>query len=248
MSMPKFHGPQERGGYLVEFALGLPVVLLLIFIVIWISVILHARSTLTVVLGQALRLAATRGDSSLVGTDIIPDIQAWTGDPAQVAPPASLNQFLASPDLEATTYWDYYNTVSLDPVFGGVAGTSGSVRLNETQPEYIYALVYFNQSLRQSIGPTVRFPCDPTLADGSGCVSCVFLNPNSLFSNAVGPQDPWDTAVDGPIPRRRLGMECQYRPSSVFLDPVVKLLRIIAGPAAISPIIITRTKYHDAPG
>jgi len=212
---------------MVEIAFCLPFVLLFIFLIIWVSFSLHAKSSLDSALNHSIRLAATRGIKETVGSKIISDVQDWTGGGPISGP---LQLLLANNRTwlgDADTYYTHL-TQNTFPALASMA---------DLPPEYIYFYIYVGEEMRESVGDYVKFPCDPNAADGAGCLSCAPLNPDSLTVSPYA-ADP---------PRRSMGFECSFRPSGVFVEPVVGLLRLLSGDNLTSLFVVTRKVYYDMP-
>ncbi|MCB0339406.1 MAG: hypothetical protein KDD53_07370, partial [Bdellovibrionales bacterium] len=194
-----------------------------------------------------VRFALTRGNQVLAGSDLIPEVSAWQSS-LSPTPPAPLDSLLATPDEAsgAFGFGGYYDTQA-NAVLPGYS-------FADLPAHYIYAQVYVNQAMKQGVGAAVRFPCDPNLPDGAGCLGCRFLlptnNPMDAFGNPQGPFD--DPSVSGDVPNLAnpnpnfnfnfVGIECSYRPSNVLMDPIVGLLQLLTGNAGASMIVMTRSK------
>lgn len=224
----------ERGATLVELALSIPLLIAGIFIFIWIGTVWNARSALTYALGNATRLAITRGNQDVVGGALISDIQSWVDGNS---PSPGLERLLSSPS-EVGTYQAFYNSSATNPVFG--------LNLDQMPAVYAYTLAYINETMRKSVGQGVRFPCDADAPPdvGEGCLSCTFLNPVQPKLNASDPLVTWSS---GSPPVDRIMVECKYQPSILVLTPIVRLLSIVTGGSGSIPkIVITRRKFISA--
>jgi len=209
---------------MIETAIFMPLVLLGILFFIWLGVTFNARTSLEAAVPRSIMLAITRGVNERVGTDIIQDVQRWHDDPADVTD--RLGKFLAKDvlfDPDALNYYQQHSTTVFD-----------NRALNEMPQEYIYAQLYVNEAMKQSVGSVVKYPC----AGQPGCLNCAFLNPTTLDTITPYGDEP---------PRRKLGLECSYQLSSVLLDPIFSLLRLILGDAAIGPMIIRQRQFMDVP-
>lgn len=212
---------------MVEIAFCLPIAMLFIFGIAWISFWLHAKSSLDSALNHSIRLAATRGVQETVGSAIIQDVQDFTNGYGMSTDLQDLLTYNVPWDSTVETYYDDLTEA-----------TFSSHTLQQLPPEYIYFYIYVGEALRQSVGDYVKYPCDPTEPDGAGCLSCAPLNPTTLDLTPT---------TDEP-PRRSMGFECSFRPASVFLSPVAGLVKIISGAEMSSTATITRKVYYDMPG
>ena len=214
---------------MVETAIVLPLVLLGIFFFIWLGTVMHAKSSLDAAVTRAVRLACTRGVKEVAGLEIIERIQNWQGGAAL----STVEMLLKNGDIP--NWMDWYTATSTQ--FNFVSGLDG------LPSEYIYALVYVNEAMKKSIGSSIRYPCDPEdLSSGSGCLGCVFLNPDDLTSLYDSP-GPW--GIDAP--RRKIGIECRFQPAHAFLKPLVSLIGFLTGGLADPLIVLKKKAIVDVP-
>lgn len=214
----------------------LPLILLCIFLIIAIGVALNARGSLANGMTASLRLAHTRGDSTRVGLDILPAIQTiHSGTPSETA-----RRLLTSlPDAERADGLDL-----LDSCFGAVYNRS----LRSLPNQYLYALVYLNQALAQSIGSSFRFPCLPPGANApNGCGGNADRNPGCGICYLFDPDNPTAQESGAPLRPDRIAIRCEYAPSSVFIDPIIKLLGLFGlGDTAGGIFTMRRERLFDA--
>lgn len=227
-----------RGATLIETAILLPFLLFLIFFIVWKGVSINEQTALETGLGNALRLGATRGDASLVRSEILPGIHSWVatppGSPPSLAPPPKIGELLVWPD--GNLNWGPASLL-LDgktiEVFTGVS------TFQSLPAQYVYVLVYVYQSLRQSIGNSIRYPCDPdstTQGNGPGCVLCQFMNPIDM-GTASG------SYTDFPPPTNVIAVRCRYRPALFLFGPLYRLMHIMSGSSGPLPAhILTAQK------
>ncbi len=212
----------ESGVSLLEAAIGLPIALVFVLFMIWVGVYLNAKTALTSGMGRALRLAATRSDPNFSGGHSIQVLDEWL-DGVAVSDPEKLKRLLSN-----GTDWDfaqaYYNQITIREI-----ATSGE-QIGDLSKKYAYALVYLNEALRQSVGNSVRFPCDPKDEDlpgsyserqhGSGCLGCKFLDPEPNNADYT--------------------LSCKFHAGADLLNPVSNLLGMLTGHYDIARPIISR--------
>lgn len=235
--VPSKFRSRVEGAAFVEFIFALPVFFLLITFFMWLAVLLNARTSLTLALGYATRLALTRADDARVGKDLILPVNDWI-DNGRVD--ESLARLLFADTKGAD--WAHYSSSnsSLSPV-ASVFGES----LQDMPKQYAYILIYIYESIRQSVGSSARFPCDPRNLDGTddsdgfGCVKCEFLHPQdlSLENERYG--------LD--VPRTRARIRCEYKPDGVLSRLVSGMFGLVTGSsrALDANLIITRTTFFD---
>jgi len=219
----------ERGASLIEISIVIPFVLFGILIMIWLGLTIHANTSLESALTRSLRLAATRGVAENTGAQIISAVQNWE-EPR-------ISDLLIH-NVDPTDAMAYYDTMTAN-IFGNTNTT-----LKSLPPEYIYALVYLNESMKQSIGGGIRFPCKADDAEsGVGCLDCSFLNPTSLEASFDGTPKLY---TDQP-PRRSMGLECHYQPSDSLVAPLSALIRLISGSGSKPLVVLKKRQYLDMP-
>lgn len=227
----------ESGVSMLETAIILPLVLVAIFIAIGLAAIANGRSALSSAMTEAMRLAATRGDSDLMGgKQMVLPVKRFL-DANEFEDLASL---ISSGDVKFEDLKTFANEC-----FGKVYGTQS---LKELPASYIYALVYIHQALRQSIGPSLSFPCIPPggsspgggcpAVSSPGCVGCYLINPDTLDFTPVNSSDP---------DPNRYAIRCEYSPSSVFLNPIYRIFSVFSGNGTSggSGLVIKRDRLFE---
>lgn len=216
----------QSGISMVEAAIGMPIFLIVVFGLMWFGITMNQKSTFNYALGLAPRMALPRGDRHVIGSEVISGVQNWIAS-GNATPPASIRPFLAtSGELGGAfgaggTYMSSLNTL-------GASGNIGNV-----PAPWIYALIYFYQTLRQGAGSSLRFPCDPTdVVNGDGCAIC---------ENRLPAGQSLPTNYD----RRYIEIACKFRPSSVLLKPISGLIDLasVGGPGRSYIILEGTGKY-----
>jgi len=225
-----------RGASMVETALFLPLILLSVFIIIAVGVALNARAALSSGMTEALRLAHTRGNSTRMGTDILPAIESvHIGNPSESA----LRILTSLPDNERLS--GYY---LLDSCFARMYDNE----LPGLKNQHLYSLVYLNQALAQSIGPSFRFPClPPGATPPQGCDNGRPRLPGCAMCYLFDPEYPEAETASSSLSPDRIAIRCEYAPSSIFLDPIVRLLSVFGLENSAGGIFtIRRERLFDA--
>jgi hypothetical protein len=190
---------------------------------------LNARGSLSSAVSNGARLAFTRSVDAEMGTTLIPEVQAYLNSGIATG---ALDQLLATPGLESTAFI---------PGAGGwyMSQWNATLGLNndisKLPASYLYALVYTYRHFKQSVGNTVRYPCDPhDPVNGGGCLRCTNLN---ATTGSRAPSPNMSPALGDPnYDLNAVGVSCEYRPADFFFTP---LLRLVSG-GSIGPIIIER--------
>ncbi len=225
----------ERGVSFVEAAIFLPLILIGIFIIISISVTLNARGALSTGMTDALRLAHTRGDTTVIGGEILPAISALrNGATSEIA-----RSLLTSlPPAERESGMRYLN---------GCFGAVYNRPLDALPPEHLYTLVYLNQALAQSIGPSFRFPCLPPGSNApSACKQTVEPRTGCAVCYLIDPDDPDASSASAPLSSERIAIRCEYTPAGVFIDPILALFKTLGlGDSVGGYFTLKRDRYFD---
>lgn len=249
----------QRGATLVMIVLGMPIFLALVFMLVWLPQLLNARSTFTFAVAQGGRLAATRGNPVLTGFDpdlnegLIQNIHTW-----QAA------GICGGSDADWALVKDYYGSEGqyqtaalLDHFYNG-AGTAEVMggQFCTLPVEYLYAIAYINQVMRESLGEnSVRFPCNPYVDappyNGDRCLFCKFMNPqfaaHFMGGGGGGGTSPWDTYSGAP-PQDRYGIMCFYAPPESIATFILRLLNtVVGGSGEVERIVFRRQIYYDLP-
>lgn len=212
----------------IEFSFIAPILFAIVFAVIYFGQVYSARVSLSTAVG-AVRTGFARGDLSVVlpGLATIPDIANFKSSPGNPhVPPAHLADLLASTDQNGVAPGKAFGANGIyATMLADTYGGSPAPALKDLSETKLYTLVFISQMMAQSIGPSLRYPCEER-----GCLYCKFL---------PDPGTPGDPST------RYTGVECSYRPSSMFLDPVLSLLSLMTGGLVDSDITLTRRRVFD---
>ncbi len=173
---------------MVETAILLPLFLFGVLFFLWLAVTVNARNSLSSAIENGVRLAFSRGQGQLVGIragGLLSSVQnSLTGgsfNPPSGSPVTALLHRGNAPSPFGGGGWymqEWRRT------FGP------STNANDIPPHYVMALAQTYEGLVHSIGPSLRFPCDPRGAgpnNGPGCARCTNLHPMSIGDlNAAG--------------------------------------------------------------
>lgn len=222
---------REKGVTLLEFLIFFPMFLLAILIIIWIGAMANAKYSLVSALANGVRLAATRGDPNIYGK-IINGVDGFERHGAIT----EIERFHASGDRSAIQRYALLAQKEEDLLFysaenskfmknlPNVIATGSQAKL---PVEYLYVIAYTVQSLTQSIGSIVRYPCDPRDQNdpekGDNCLYCRPVNPLTLTDQPYNGDDLED------ILRRRIAVRCDFKPISMLTKPIAALFGIITG-------------------
>ena len=226
---------RERGVSLVEVAIALPLFLAGIFLVIWIGYMLNVTSSFVTSATRAVRLSVTRGNPlNFEDNHIITKVGEWleSGNPF---PSDARVQELLSHNLET---WNdaqyYYECASCAPSPDKQTTYAMQEHLVDLDPEYTYMLIYMYEGMRMSVGDSIRYPCNPENSDGSGCLRCVFLNPETAET------EPGGSAT---ISQNAFGFECHFQPDHGMMQPVINMLNLITGDSLDQLLVLDHKIY-----
>jgi len=235
----------QRGGVLIELSIAIPILLCGIMIAILTASLSQARAVLTSSVGNSVRLAASRSESELFGGS--PPIGAVENfNEGGLEPVLKYISHRITPEVAKATY-DKWIEESLGESLGSSScnltsilesGCGGQEEYGADR-KYLYALIYALQEIRHGIGPTVRFPCDPTKSEveggGIGCVKCTFVPESELINFGYSPTT--------------FGIRCELAPDLGVITPIMRLLSIWSGTGSSNggaPIILSRHKIIDS--
>ncbi|RMD85478.1 MAG: pilus assembly protein [Candidatus Dadabacteria bacterium] len=209
----------DQGFVIAEIAFSLPVYLVLLFAIVMYSMAFTANGALQSAVGT-VRLAYTRANVNVVGSQIIPVVESWrsTGN----ASPALLS-LLGSPGYRAGAI-AYYNALT-EQEFGS------GVYLSDLPSAYTYAIIYAVKYMEQNLGK-INYPCNPSGPQGRGCLECRPIPPQSTLSNGPVVTDPNDPAFD----YTWVGIRCRYSPDSIMFSLISSLYSVIG--LSSPPVIV----------
>lgn len=230
-----------KGAALVEAVLFLPIFLAIIFGIIAFFVFFNSYFSFQSAVANAPKLAVTRGNSNLVGGEIIGVINEYWSDMAFTNPDKFKDIFchLRNAD-DCLSEQDQLicNALSVGTVSslncnneaGGYDGWSCNFYSSSTcgndvkeyfPPTYAYTVAYVFLAMRQSIGESVYYPCDPdNPQDGAGCLTCWFNQPQLTCQSS----DCSKTAL-----LDKIDITCRYKPDIFILSTALRLLGSLTG-------------------
>ena len=227
---------QDRGMVYLELIVVFPLFLALFLGMLFLITFIHARNSLETSINVALRHAVTRGDLVRMEGEIVPDINRWKENGGTYST-AEKYFITEGEDIQKYNAW-------ISEVFVGQ-------KLSDMPEQFLYALAYVNDTMRQSLGASVRFPCDPNKDNGWGCLKCFPVNPKAYFLSASG----GTTQPDTPIPSEELeetlriyrgvGITCEYSPTRAILAPLNAVSEFIAG-SIRQKYLLRSTKFFSA--
>ncbi len=230
----------EHGATMVETALFLPIFLFCVFFALFLGFAYNAKSSLQYSVGS-VRLAFTRGDSTRVGRDdIISTVNDWRQGRAN-----RLIELLTHNLAPADTNLNWYDHQAVQ-VFGNNDAFGANLDFKSLDDRYIYAQIYTLQTMLQSVGD-VKFPCDPTQADGSGCMRCWNLNPMSDNTDLAAPPPLGPPPGSPDYNQLYVGIRCQYSIGGSLMKPLHALANLMSGSMnGYQPLVITQQRFFEA--
>lgn len=236
----------QVGGVATEAALVLPLFLFCIFAILWIGTALHANNALTTSIFKALRLSVTRGDAAKVGSYPISALNKWAAlEDMSGAEITHLHELLKSPDIDWLTASEFHNSHTIEELHSRYDISS----LQDLPPRFLYALAYMYQGMRESIGPSLRYPCDPSAPGNEGCLSCSFFlaDPELGFPLRRVAGEPGGMRSGDDIPLDGVGLNCEYKPALFLVTPAMNALGALLGRSE-APLVHLRSRlFFSAP-
>ncbi len=234
----------------VELIFTLPLLLLFVWFFMYIGVIYNAKTSLISAMENSLRTGMVRGYLSITLDhrmlydkidDLCNHIYESTLDGllfSNANPSGSERASMIAAYDKTTEHWtDWVEGVPNEEYFCN-------------QPLHnIYAILFTEQAMKKSLGAAVNFPCDPhddaSPSGGAGCLRCIPLNPCTMeqTSPGVGSTSYCDTNTI----YHRVALFCEYRPASVFVEPIDALIKILTGKEVTTTSTVSYQAYYDIP-
>ena len=210
-------GSRERGAVFVETAIGFPIFIALVFLILYIGYIYHARTCIKSSVKKGLKAGITRGEmdrmnATLSGSEgVVQGIEAYINSGGSGWD--SIDELFRSTDVDPGDAETQYDTWVAE-----VYGDDAAPTFANLPPEALYGLFYALESMRISLGRLVRFPCDLSTDNEGGCLECKFLEWGATGFGVAGP------GGNDLIPTDRIGIRCRYRPWAGFTKPIRGLI------------------------
>lgn len=234
------------GATVVETVIFLPILLILVFFCYWLGVMSNTKAAFEVAVKHALYLAVTRSDPLNVNladaatgglpSGVIGDVTAWhTNGAGTPPPPSQLLPLLLSDGSASPNYGALWADPNYGQLYTATNGTLSVIRnvnagssLHLLPTSYTYALIYLYQTMRQAIGNTVRYPCDPNNpSNGSGCLLCHFTDPTGAVGSFTAP------ANEG----GHIGLSCSFTPDTLIGNALRALFGLVSGSTSTTPFV-----------
>lgn len=202
-----------RGSVFIETALTFPFLFAVVLIFLWTGYIYNAKNGLVSAIGNGARLAFTRGDV---------DKSGLSGLLPEVDnwyySSAAFPELLSNQDDKAAALAAYNQNLSVeysDPLY----------TIDNAPLSYLYAIVYTVQAMKETVG-AVNYPC--LRDDEIGCLTCYPANP--LKHEIIKGQNGF-------------GLSCEYRPSGLFIDPIMGMIKYMTGDGSSPKFTIKKTSF-----
>jgi hypothetical protein len=225
---------------MIELAIGLPLFLGFLFASYWAVLYYNARTALHSAVPQAIQIAQTRGNISKMGSPFLIPLDCF-----YYLRPGSENLYVESFDSDLCAEYDdqnpswnsvgealYYNNAIIegdtatDPeaalaLYDSLGSFCDEYTTIEELPRYfIYTLAFINSIMKKSIGPSLRYPCDPRTPDGENCLLCEFSHPDWILAQSgISCSDGFMAKDNQPgMAIERMTLTCRYRPSTSLIN------------------------------
>lgn len=228
--------PTIRGAVFVETLIILPVFMVIVFLLFWMSYLSFAKYTLANSVNTGVLAAVTRGDADVYscGVPSIAGISRYANDQNRYSDKArswdpNLNQLI-------TNMEDCSNPIEIYNQWMQASGSSINASLQAYPPQALHALIYTLELFRTSLGGAlVRFPCDPDLPgpeNGLGCLRCQVMNAMEMQAIVTSgsetsltcPTYEEDRFGGQQVCLDRIGIKCTYAPTGLILASILGFL------------------------
>lgn len=214
---------------MIEFVIVFPIVLVILFVLIQGTMAINAKYALRTAVTNAARLAYTRGNGDILGTidsrGVIPAIDQYLeggGCDPQMDSIFRLGDGIPGSGCDALQTF-FAQQAACSP-FPNCAVPPCELP-NDYPKSYSYFVAYALLGMREGLGGSVRYPCDPMIEENDGCFSCDFLNPDATTGGPDGCGDASEDPAELPV----IYVRCRYRPIATVLNPIYRLLRMSSG-------------------
>lgn len=224
-------GPGERAVVIIEAIFEVVLVLIAVWSVLLFTFVLASKVTLELGVSRALRAGVTRGNIDRAATVTIPDINTWhatargSSSSSSPTPPQDLLSFLKSAQGDLAHY-DSWANERFKRSFAALP------------VEWLYTLVYINESVRSSLGSLVQYPCDATVSGPYGCLDCRFTDP--LLRAAA------EVSSNTILERNPLRVECAIRPPMALTAPLASFVSSLSRRPGFPSFVIRTQQLIDA--
>lgn len=228
-------GSKEYGIVLIEIAIGIPVFLILFFLLLWMSNVNNSRSALTHAIRVGVRGGGTRGNENLMNQKRwLISLSSLNDDEALLLP---IDRYAVG-NASFDTFKHLIVSKDLEDKFQNVSDlqlpTSKGVSFPKSCVTCLYALVYVYEYMKSAVGGDVRYPCDPADLDdskrGDGCLQCSFT------------PVPVPTGVPSPLSDENFMISCRYSPAMTLHRIILNLASRIGSNVTAADLLMIERK------
>lgn len=237
----------STGAIFIELAVTLPIILMLIGAILFLSELINAKGQLRLAVSEGPRLATTRGnmfffssgdENKTANSELDTFVE---GNQAGVLPsilylgisePTARSNYSTSP-----TQWHMLSDET-SPVYS----------FSTAHPIDVYALAYTYGILRIGI-PGIKYPCDPNPTnprDGRGCLECKVATPLSNKNTCTKHDGTADTSSACPYDRALpdTGIVCMYHPAGPAAQIIDSMIRFFTrGNGGLAEMFLSASTY-----
>lgn len=239
----------SSGAVFIELALSLPLILLLIAAILFISELINAKGQLRLAVTEGPRFAATRGNSHFFS---VSNTNKTVHGPLETFITSGQSGTLPEILYLGINREIAKSNYSTSPTQWHVAADANAsiYDFSRAHPIDVYALAYTYGMLRNGI-PGIKYPCDPDpdgdSSVGRGCMLCQITNPLSNKDTCEKLDDrSADTTSACPYDRAlpNVGVICMYHPSGSIAQIVDKFIRFFSkGNGGLPEMFLSASTY-----
>lgn len=207
----------NKGAVLLQFALFLPLFLIVIFGCIWLSYVINVRSLLFSAVENSPRLALTRGNKKIMGEELIPYEQVL-----------SLLSHGGDDQSFLDSTWHDQSTPSLGS-FNDDKNSLGSLNYDKNRI-FAQGLAYAFETMRIGVGESIRYPCAmPNFENNGrqseeGCLRCVVTQIKWKDGYENSDLSSIDNVSDSV---QDFFLQCWFKPGDTFVQPLLNLVSLL---------------------
>lgn len=232
------------GAIFIELVFTIPIILLLIGSIIFMSELINAAGQLRLAANEGPRFATTRGNKFFF-LDGVTETTVHSG----------LDNYINGTGSLPSLLYSGFSTNDAEAAYGSTDACWKKLKegescspISEAHPIDLYALAYTYSILRIGI-PSSKFPCNTSVENSSsdeGCIKCVIAAPLPRTSDPCPIDDSGNKHLSCPFDRALpdVGVICSYNPKGTSARMLDRLIRFFTrGNGGLPEMLLTASTY-----
>lgn len=236
----------SAGAVFIELVFLIPIILLLISSILFISELINAKGQLTLAVSEGPRLASTRGNNYFFKE----------GSEAKTVN-SNLNNYIKGTSALPSILYSGFDAAEAENTYQSVSGcwkklgeNENCSPISEAHPIDLYALAYTYSMLKIGI-PGIKYPCNPTDENSNsddGCMLCVIAVPLPRITDVcpssldTDPNPHLSCPFDRALPD--VGVICSYHPAGATANIIDRMIKFFSnGNGGLPEMLLTASTY-----